>query len=62
MPSLSFAALAPAPNIAMTPFDNINHIVVLMMENRSFDSMLGRLYPKSDGFDGINGTETNLAA
>jgi phospholipase C len=25
----------------------IGHIVVLMLENRSFDSMLGKLYPKS---------------
>ncbi|HVJ54593.1 MAG TPA: alkaline phosphatase family protein [Aliidongia sp.] len=37
----------------------INHVVVLMLENRSFDCMLGRLYPKSDGFDGLSGEETN---
>ena len=30
-----------------------------MLENRSFDSMLGRLYPKSDKFDGLSGTESN---
>lgn len=37
----------------------INHIVVLMLENRSFDNMLGRLYPKSDQFNGLEGQETN---
>jgi phospholipase C len=37
----------------------IEHVVVVMLENRSFDCMLGRLYPKSDRFDGLDGTETN---
>jgi phospholipase C len=37
----------------------IKHIVVLMLENRSFDSLLGRLYPKSETFDGLSGTESN---
>ena len=37
----------------------IEHVVVLMLENRSFDCMLGRLYPKSEAFDGIDGTESN---
>jgi phospholipase C len=37
----------------------INHVVVLMLENRSFDSMLGMLYPKSDDFDGLSGDEAN---
>ncbi|HJU18616.1 MAG TPA: alkaline phosphatase family protein [Stellaceae bacterium] len=37
----------------------IEHVVVLMLENRSFDCMLGRLYPKSDAFDGLDGTESN---
>jgi phospholipase C len=40
----------------------INHIVVLMLENRSFDCLLGALYPKSAGFDGLTGTESNLDA
>jgi phospholipase C len=31
----------------------IDHIVVLMLENRSFDSMLGKLYQKSATFDGL---------
>ena len=37
----------------------IEHVVVLMMENRSFDSMLGQLYPGNPGFDGLKGNETN---
>jgi len=37
----------------------IEHVVVLMLENRSFDNVLGQLYPKSDAFDGIDLTETN---
>ncbi|MEA2773684.1 MAG: phospholipase [Acetobacteraceae bacterium] len=38
---------------------DIKHVVVLMLENRSFDSMLGMLYPASDSFDGLTGTEQN---
>jgi phospholipase C len=41
----------------MSQFD---HVVVLMLENRSFDSMLGKLYPKSAGFNGLSGMESNL--
>jgi phospholipase C len=33
-----------------------------MLENRSFDHLLGFLYPKSDGFDGLDGTESNADA
>ena len=43
----------------MGMLDHIEHVVVLMLENRSFDSMLGRLYPKSEAFDGLSGEETN---
>ncbi len=39
---------------------DIRHVVVLMLENRSFDCMFGRLYPKSAGFDGLDGTESNI--
>ncbi len=39
---------------------NIDHIVVLMLENRSFDCMLGKLYPKSANFEGLDGSEFNL--
>jgi phospholipase C len=42
----------------------IDHIVQLMLENRSFDHMLGYLYPKSDDFEGLsaNFEESNLDA
>ena len=41
----------------------IDHIVVLMLENRSFDAMLGYLYPGNvsaagDPFDGLTGNES----
>ncbi len=38
---------------------DIQHVVVLMLENRSFDSMLGRLYPNRPDFDGLTGEESN---
>jgi phospholipase C len=48
---------------------SINHIVVLMLENRSFDHMLGFLYrnrnnvsPAGQPFAGLAGTESNLDA
>ena len=37
----------------------IEHVVVLMLENRSFDCMLGRLYPDRPDFDGLRGDECN---
>ena len=37
----------------------IEYVIVLMLENRSFDSMLGMLYPRSADFDGLSGKETN---
>jgi phospholipase C len=47
----------------------INHIVVLMLENRSFDHMLGFLYadsgnvsPAGQAFEGLTGTESNPGA
>jgi phospholipase C len=50
-----------------SPLSSINTIVVLMLENRSFDHMLGFLYagsgnvsPIGDPFDGLTGTESNL--
>ena len=46
--------------------NQIEHIVLLMLENRSFDHMLGFLYadsgnvsPTGQPFDGLIGTETN---
>ena len=39
---------------------NLKHIVVLMMENRSFDHMLGSLSATDPRIQGITGTESNL--
>ena len=39
--------------------NKIEHLVVLMMENRSFDHMLGFLKSPSWQIDGLAGTETN---
>ena len=38
---------------------DIKHVVVLMLENRSFDSMLGMLYQSDETFDGLTGIEQN---
>ncbi len=43
---------------------SVEHVVVLMLENRSFDHMLGYLYPgnvspSGQPFDGLTGTESN---
>src|ERR1700745_2832687 len=54
---------AGLPNgVQMTGLDAIDHVVLVMLENRSFDHMLGFLYPKSGGFDGLGGTESNADA
>ena len=42
-----------------TGLDNLKHIVVLMMENRSFDHMLGALKQKYPKINGLTGTESN---
>jgi phospholipase C len=39
--------------------DNLKHIVVLMMENRSFDHMLGALMKKYPSINGLTGNESN---
>jgi len=39
--------------------DNLKHIVVLMMENRSFDHMLGALKKTDKRIDGLSGNESN---
>jgi phospholipase C len=44
--------------------DSVNSVVLLMLENRSFDHMLGFLYPgnvstSGQPFDGLTGTESN---
>ena len=43
----------------MTRLHSIEHFVVLMLENRSFDNLLGGLYPKSKEFHGVDGSESN---
>jgi phospholipase C len=40
--------------------DKLRHVVVLMMENRSFDHMLGGLKAADPAIDGLTGAETNL--
>ncbi len=49
-----------------TNLSSIQYVVVLMLENRSFDHMLGFLYsgsgnvsPAGHSFDGLSGTEAN---
>jgi len=42
----------------MSALDQIDHIVVLMLENRSFDSLIRKLYTSC--FDGLTGSESNL--
>ena len=49
---------------APSRLSSVQHIVQLMLENRSFDHMLGFLYPNKTGpngqsFEGLLGTETN---
>ena len=52
--------------MANGPLSSINNIVVLMLENRSFDHMLGFLYassgnvsPAGQAFEGLTGAESN---
>ncbi|HEY6329665.1 MAG TPA: alkaline phosphatase family protein, partial [Blastocatellia bacterium] len=40
-------------------FDNLKHIVCLMMENRSFDHMLGSLKAVDSRINGLTGNESN---
>ncbi|MBZ5677173.1 MAG: hypothetical protein LAP61_23255 [Acidobacteriia bacterium] len=42
-----------------SPLDNIKHLVVLMMENRSFDHMFGMMMGPDWPIDGLTGKETN---
>jgi phospholipase C len=39
--------------------DNLKHLVVLMMENRSFDHMLGGMWQANHDIDGLRGNESN---
>jgi len=40
--------------------DQLKHVVVLMMENRSFDHMLGGLKAVDPRIDGLDGSQFNL--
>jgi phospholipase C len=46
----------------MAGISSVEHVVLVMLENRSFDHMLGYLYPASATFDGLRGDESNSAA
>jgi phospholipase C len=51
---------APAPvplpgEEAAAPFGKFDSLVVLMFENRSFDNLLGYLYPSGSKFEGLSG-------
>jgi phospholipase C len=43
----------------MSAMEGIEHVIVLMLENRSFDCMLGKLYPAGPAFAGLTGLESN---
>ena len=56
-----------AAKSSSTGLMSVQHIVLLMLENRSFDHMLGFLYagsgnksPRGEPFDGLTGAEFNL--
>jgi phospholipase C len=44
----------------MAGLNSIDHVILVMLENRSFDHLLGYLYPKSGNFDGLDGTQSNV--
>jgi phospholipase C len=46
-------ARAPRPRAAALPADPFRHVVLLMLENRSFDHMLGALEAVVPGLDGV---------
>src|SRR5215813_2455570 len=62
----SHGSLAPGYDPMANQLSAIKHIVQLMLENRSFDQMLGFLYqstgnksPTGQDFDGLTGDESN---
>lgn len=44
----------------MASLEDVDHFVVLMLENRSFDNLFGALKQSGPNFDGLTGTETNI--
>ena len=47
------------PDPKLPGLQQLQHVVVLMMENRSFDHMLGGLKHLNPAIDGLDDTETN---
>ncbi len=48
-----------APDRTNPGIQKLKHIVVLMMENRPFDHMLGALHARNPKIDGLTGAESN---
>jgi phospholipase C len=46
-------------DVALDRLNKVQHLVVLMMENRSFDQMLGYLQGEGLEVDGLSGNESN---
>jgi phospholipase C len=46
------------PDRALPGIQNLKHTVVLMMENRFLDHMLGALHGQYPAIDGLAGSET----
>src|ERR1700731_1272342 len=47
----------PSPTASLTGIHKIKHVIVIMQENRSFDSYFG-IYPGADGIPMKNGVPT----
>lgn len=47
--------MSPSNQPLSNVLDTFDHVVVLMLENRSFDSLLGYLYPAGTQFEGVDG-------
>src|SRR5437899_2410644 len=55
---LGFAVHVPTPNpTVVTGIDKIDHVIIIMQENRSFDSYFGT-YPGADGIPMQGGVPT----
>jgi phospholipase C len=57
------AAAAPIPAAAERPagLDKINHIIVIYLENRSFDNLFGR-FPRANGLGRASNTAPQVNA
>jgi phospholipase C len=51
---VSASAVAQAPSASVAGIHKIKHVVMIVQENRSFDSYFGT-YPKADGIPGLGG-------